>query len=460
MGETFLITQVQGRQILDSRGNPTVEAQITVNRAYTGRAAVPSGASTGQFEAVELRDGEKAYGGLGVKKAAGHIGKEIREALLGKDVCKQKEIDETLKQLDGTPNKGKLGANAILGASLACARAAARANGQALYQYLGRQSTYQLPVPMMNILNGGKHAKNTVDFQEFMIMPVGACCFSEALQMGTEVYHQLKKLLEKDGKSTAVGDEGGFAPDLKDAFEVFDYLTKAVQKAGYVCGRDIVFAMDAAASELFNREAGLYYFPGESEIIRTEKKENQPPQAGDTLASVPDTERIGMTRSTKEMIDLYEKLCNRYPICSIEDGLDEEDWEGWKQLTERLGSRVQLVGDDLFVTNTARLNRGITERCANSILIKPNQIGTLTETIQAVKTAHEAGYTAVMSHRSGETEDTTIADLAVALCCGQIKTGAPCRTDRVAKYNQLLRIEEELKDAAEYPGIKAFKFGK
>lgn len=458
MGETFLITQVQGRQILDSRGNPTIEAQVTVDKAYTGKAAVPSGASTGQFEAVELRDGEKAYGGLGVTRAASHINGEICQALLGKDVRKQKEIDQLLKELDGTPNKGKLGANAILGASLACARAAARAQGQALYKYLGQQTAYQLPVPMMNILNGGKHAKNTVDFQEFMIMPVGADCFSEALQMGTAVYHQLKKLLAEDGKSTAVGDEGGFAPDLKDAFEVFDYLTKAVEEAGYTCGKDIVFAMDAAASELFQPDAGQYYFPGESQIIREERRKDQPPQAGDTVIGVPDTERIGIMRTTKEMIDLYEKLCDQYPIYSIEDGLDEEDWEGWKELTERLGKWVQLVGDDLFVTNTTRLKKGISAACANSILIKPNQIGTLSETVEAVKMAHGAGYTAVMSHRSGETEDTTIADLAVALSCGQIKTGAPCRTDRVAKYNQLLRIEEELGEGAQYPGLKTFRF--
>ena len=458
MGETYLITQIQGRQILDSRGNPTIEAQVTVDKTYTGRAAVPSGASTGQFEAVELRDGEKDYGGLGVTRAAGHINGEIRQALLGKKVTDQKEIDRILKELDGTLNKGRLGANAILGASLACARAAARANKQALYKYLGQQTAYQLPVPMMNILNGGKHAKNTVDFQEFMIMPVGACCFGEALQMGTAVYHQLKKLLAQDGKSTAVGDEGGFAPDLKDAFEVFDYLVKAVEEAGYTCGEDIVFAMDAAASELFQKEAGQYYFPGESEIIRQEKKEEQPSQAEDTLAGVPDTERIGVMRTTKEMIDLYDKLCSRYPIYSIEDGLDEEDWEGWKLLTQRLGKRVQLVGDDLFVTNTTRLKKGISSDSANSILIKPNQIGTLTETVEAVKLAHESGYTAVMSHRSGETEDTTIADLAVALSCGQIKTGAPCRTDRVAKYNQLLRIEEELGEAAQYPGKKVFRF--
>lgn len=458
MGETFFITQVQGRQILDSRGNPTIEAQVTVDKTYTGRAAVPSGASTGQFEAVELRDGDKAYQGLGVTRAAGHINGEIRQALLGRPVTDQKGIDRILKELDGTPNKERLGANAILGVSLACARAAARVNRQALYKYLGQQTACQLPVPMMNILNGGKHAKNTVDFQEFMIMPVGACCFSEALQMGTEVYHQLKKLLAKDNKSTAVGDEGGFAPDLKDAFEVFDYLTKAVEAAGYTCGEDIVFAMDAAASELFQKEAGQYYFPGESEIIRQEKKEEYPSQAGDNVAAVPDTKRIGVMRTTKEMIDLYEELCNRYPIYSIEDGLDEEDWEGWKQLTERLGKRVQLVGDDLFVTNTTRLKKGISAACANSILIKPNQIGTLTETVEAVKLAHEAGYTAVMSHRSGETEDTTIADLAVALSCGQIKTGAPCRTDRVAKYNQLLRIEEELGEAAQYPGRKTFRF--
>ena len=448
MGETFFITKVKGRQILDSRGNPTVEAEVEVNGRITGRAAVPSGASTGQFEAVELRDGEPAYLGQGVTKAVANINEKIQPVLLNKNILLQSEIDACLCQTDGTENKEKLGANAILGVSLATAKAAAKANGLPLYRYLGNHTAYQLPVPIMNILNGGKHAKNTVDFQEFMIMPVGAKCFSEALQMGTEVYHTLKKLLAQDGKATAVGDEGGFAPDLKDAFEVFDYLTKAVEEAGYICGKDIVFAMDVAASELFEKNSGLYYFQGESIVKKQEQKKT---------ATIPDTKETEVMRSTDEMIDLYEKLCNRYPIYSIEDGLDEEDWEGWKKLTQRLGDRVQLVGDDLFVTNTKRLKRGIEEKCGNSILIKLNQIGTVTETIEAIKMAHEAGFTAIVSHRSGETEDTVIADFAVALSCGQIKTGAPCRTDRVAKYNQLLRIEEELGPAAHYPGIGAFQ---
>ena len=314
-----------------------------------------------------------------------------------------------------------------------------------------------MPVPMMNILNGGKHAKNTVDFQEFMIMPVGAATFSDALRMGTEIYHTLKKILAADGKSTSVGDEGGFAPDLKDAFEVFDYLTKAVEEAGYVCGKDIVFAMDAAASELYEENSGMYFFPGESEVLRKKEKREYDFKVKDTtVEGVPDTKNLSVMRSTMEMISLYEELCARYPIYSIEDGLNEEDWEGWRELTKRLGNKVQLVGDDLFVTNSKRLKRGIDENCGNSILIKLNQIGTLTETMEAISMAHENGFAAIVSHRSGETEDTTIADLAVAMCCGQIKTGAPCRTDRVAKYNQLLRIEEELRDEAVYPGMDAF----
>lgn len=428
------IVAVKGREIMDSRGNPTVEAEVIVKnhatkRLATGRAAVPSGASTGQYEAVELRDQEKRYGGAGVKKAVSHINEKIAKDLIGKNALDQPEIDARLMELDGTENKKRLGANAILGVSLAVAKAAAEALHLPLYRYLGGAHAHELPVPMMNILNGGKHAKNTVDFQEFMIMPAGAKSFAQALQMGAEVYHALKKILSEAGKSTAVGDEGGFAPDLKDAFEVFEYLSKAVKAAGYECGKDIVFAMDAASSELYDEKQKLYVFEGEGEL------------AG---GGAP------VTRTAEEMIRLYEELCGRYPLVSIEDGLDEEDWEGFKKLTERLGNKTQLVGDDLFVTNTARLKKGIAGGCANSILIKLNQIGTLTETMEAIQTAQQAGYTAVVSHRSGETEDVTIADLAVALNCGQIKTGAPCRTDRVAKYNQLLRIEEELGDAAVY----------
>lgn len=435
------IVEIRGREIMDSRGNPTVEAEVVVKNHETkrksiGRAVVPSGASTGQFEAVELRDGEKRYGGAGVKKAVSHINEKIAKELMGLNALDQKGIDAKLIELDGTENKKKLGANAMLGVSIAAAKAAASALNMPLYRYFGGTNAFQLPVPMMNILNGGRHAKNTVDFQEFMIMPIGAKSFQEALCMGAEVYHALKKILEKDLKSTAVGDEGGFAPDLKDAFEVFDYLSKAVEAAGYVCGKDVAFAMDAAASELYDKKEKMYAFEGESEIL----KQTQP-----NVAAV--------MRTADEMILLYEELCSRYPIYSIEDGLDEEDWEGFEKLTKRLGSKVQLVGDDLFVTNTKRLKQGIEKGCANSILIKLNQIGTISETMEAIQMAHRAGYTAVVSHRSGETEDTTIADLAVALNCGQIKTGAPCRTDRVAKYNQLLRIEEELSDTAEYGGL-------
>lgn len=432
------IMEVFGREIMDSRGNPTVEAEVVVKNHETkrismGRAAVPSGASTGRFEAVELRDGDKRYGGAGVKKAVSHINDKIAKELVGKNALNQKKIDARLIELDGTENKKRLGANAMLGVSIALAKASANALHLPLYLYLGGANACELPVPMMNILNGGKHAKNTVDFQEFMIMPVGAESFQEALCMGAEVYHSLKKILAKDGKSTAVGDEGGFAPDLKDAFEVLDYLVKAVNAAGYECGEDIVFAMDAAASELYDEEKGMYFFEGESAI------------AG---GGVP------ILRTTEEMILLYEELCSKYPLYSIEDGLNEEDWAGFKQLTEKLGGKVQLVGDDLFVTNTSRLRKGIAGSCANSILIKLNQIGTISETMEAIQMAHRAGYTAVVSHRSGETEDTTIADLAVALNCGQIKTGAPCRTDRVAKYNQLLRIEQELGNSAVYPGAR------
>ncbi len=442
------IIEVYGREIMDSRGNPTVETEVVVKshetkRITMGRAAVPSGASTGRFEAVELRDGDKRYGGAGVKKAVSHINDKIAKELVGKNALNQKKIDARLIELDGTENKRRLGANALLGVSMAVAKAAAKALNLPLYVYLGGIYAHKLPVPMMNILNGGKHAKNTVDFQEFMIMPVGAASFKEALRMGSEVYRALKKILEQDKKSTAVGDEGGFAPDLEDAFEVFDYLTKAVEDAGYECGKDIVFAMDAAASELYDKESQMYFFEGESEILRKRQ--------------MGLNQEATVMRTAEEMIGLYENLCSKYPIFSIEDGLHEEDWEGFQKLTERLGSKVQLVGDDLFVTNTERLKQGIKQGCGNSILIKLNQIGTLLETMEAIETAHRAGYTAVVSHRSGETEDATIADLAVALNCGQIKTGAPCRTDRVAKYNQLLRIEEELGETAVYPGISILK---
>ena len=491
MKETFLITEVKGRQILDSRGNPTVEAEIIASKykvednkekqtaadekvegekVIKGRASVPSGASTGKFEAVELRDKEKAYLGQGVTKAVSHVNHQIRQDLLGKEVTRQQEIDHMLCEIDGTPNKGGLGANATLGVSIAVAKAAAKAKEMPLYAYLKKvgEEMYKqdkegdanvmaevekfiLPVPMMNILNGGKHAKNTVDFQEFMIMPVGAKTFGEALRMGCEIYHTLKKILTADGKSTSVGDEGGFAPDLKDAFEVFEYLKKAVEEAGYVCGRDVVFSMDAAASELYEPNSGMYFFPGETENLqKKEEKEYDFKVKDTTLEAVPDTKKLSVMRTTSEMISLYEELCSRFPIYSIEDGLHEEDWEGWKDLTKRLGNKVQLVGDDLFVTNPKRLQKGIDEKCANAILIKPNQIGTLTETMEAIRVAHENGYKTIVSHRSGETEDTTIADLAVALSCGQIKTGAPCRTDRVAKYNRLLRMEEELREDATY----------
>lgn len=448
------IEKVVAREILDSRGNPTVEAEVHLSDGTVGRGMAPSGASTGEFEALELRDSnDKRYGGKGVLVAVNNVNTIINDCLKGMNPSDIYEVDRVMIDADGTKDKSKLGANAILAVSIANAKAAAIAMDMPLYKFLGGGMGHKLPVPMMNILNGGVHAKNTVDFQEFMIMPVGATCFKEALRMGAEIYHSLKKILEQDGKSTAVGDEGGFAPDLKDAFEVFDYLEKAVKEAGYECGKDVVFAMDAAASELYVQDSGMYYFPGESEIIR---------KINGGEVSLPDTERTAVIRSTEEMILLYEKLCDRYPLYSIEDGLSEDDWKGWKELTDRLGSKVQLVGDDLFVTNTERLKKGIDNGCANSILIKLNQIGTVSETIDAIKMAHAAGYTAISSHRSGETEDTTIADLAVALNTCQIKTGAPCRSDRVAKYNQLLRIEQELafEERVEYPGMKAFFIGK
>ena len=409
------IEKVTGREIMDSRGNPTVEAEVTLKDGTVGRGVAPSGASTGEFEALELRDQEESrFYGKGVLKAVGNINTVINDTLKGVNAADIYAVDKAMFLADGTKDKSKLGANAILAVSIAAANAAAKSSDIPLYRFLGGVSGNRLPVPMMNILNGGAHAKNTVDFQEFMIMPVGACCFREALRMGTEVYHSLKKILDQDGKSIAVGDEGGFAPDLKDAFEVFDYLVKAVKEAGYECGKDIVFAMDAAASELHEENSGLYYFPGESRILQ--KAQGTAQKDGDCgcQADTPDTEAVTVMRTTQEMIGLYQELCDKYPIYSIEDGLDEEDWEGWKLMTEQLGGKVQLVGDDLFVTNTERLQKGIENHSANSILIKLNQIGSVSETLEAIKLAHSAGYTAIASHRSGETEDTTIADLAVA----------------------------------------------
>ena len=426
------IIEVHGREILDSRGNPTVAAIVTVKDKETGRctkgmAAVPSGASTGQFEAVELRDGETRYFGLGVQHAVKNIDEKIASVLLGENALEQIRIDRILRETDGTDNKSSLGANAMLAVSMAVARAAAQALGLPLYRYFGGISPRLLPVPMMNILNGGKHAANTVDFQEFMIMPVQAENFAEGLRICAEIYHNLKKLLEEKGLSTGVGDEGGFAPNLPDAESVLDVLMEAIEASGYVPGQDIKIAMDAASSELYNEKTGMYHFPGESKLKGEE-----------------------VLRDTGEMISYYERLVENYPIISIEDGLDENDWDGWQELTKRLGEKIQLVGDDLFVTNTKRLDAGIKLHCGNAILVKVNQIGTLSEAFEAVEMAHKNGYKAVISHRSGETEDTTIADIAVALNAGQIKTGAPCRSDRVAKYNRLLAIEEELKDSAAY----------
>ena len=424
MSVNLKITDVHAREILDSRGNPTVETVVTLEHGISARASVPSGASTGKFEAVELRDGKEQYFGLGVQQAVCNVNDKIAKELIGKNALQQIEIDSLLIQLDGTENKEHLGANATLSVSMAVARAAANALKMPLYRYLGGSYARKLPVPMMNILNGGKHANNSVDFQEFMIMPIGAETFRDGLRMGTEVYHFLRQILDKEGYSTSVGDEGGFAPSLSDADEVFTYLMRAVKKAGYEPGKDIVFAMDAAASELYHADKGCYYFEGE-----------------------------GTSRSTDEMIEYYKELCEHYPIVSIEVGLDEEDWEGWKKLTEVLGEKVQLVGDDLFVTNVKRLKCGIDMKVANSILIKINQIGTLTEAFHAIDMARSAGYTTVISHRSGETEDAMIADIAVAVNAGQIKTGAPCRAERTAKYNELLRIEEELDGLGCYEGI-------
>ena len=427
------IEKVTGREILDSRGNPTVEAEVLLWDGSVGRAAAPSGASTGVFEALEMRDGDpNRYFGKGVAKAVENINTIIAETIVGMDASDIYGIDEAMKKADGTKDKSKLGANSVLAVSMACARAAASSCEQPLFRFLGGISGNRLPVPMMNIINGGAHAKNSIDFQEFMILPVGACCLKEALRMGTEVYHSLKKVLTEKGLSTAVGDEGGFAPDVNTVEEVLDILVTAVEGAGYVCGKDVCFALDVAASEWKSEKGkGHYHLP-----------------------------KSGKDYNTEELIDLYRNMLEKYPILSIEDPLDEEDWEGWKKMTKELGGRVQLVGDDLFVTNTQRLARGIKEGCGNSILIKLNQIGSVSETLEAIKMAHEAGYTAIASHRSGETEDTTIADLAVALNTCQIKTGAPCRSERVAKYNQLLRIEEELGESAVYPGINAFKIDK
>lgn len=436
---TYLeIKSIHAREILDSRGNPTVEADVFVRSSsdgqyHIGTAAVPSGASTGRFEAVELRDGEPRYFGLGVQHAVKNVNEKIAPVLVGKNAMDQIAIDRLLLELDGTDNKGNLGANAMLSVSLACAKAAAKALSMPLYRYVGGAGAHLLPVPMMNILNGGKHAANTVDFQEFMIMPICADSFADALRICAEVYHNLKKLLQDKGLSTGVGDEGGFAPDLPDAESVLTFLVDAIRASGYKPGEDVWIAMDAASSELYNEKTDMYHFPGESSLKGEE-----------------------VIRSTDEMISYFEKLTQDFPIISIEDALAEDDWDGWQKLTERLSGKVQLVGDDLFVTNKKRLAAGIKLGTANSILVKVNQIGTLTEAFEAVELAHKNNYTAVMSHRSGETEDTTIADLAVAWNTGQIKTGAPCRSDRVAKYNRLLRIEEELKGAAEYPGLTAF----
>ncbi len=422
------IIDVYARQILDSRANPTVEVEIELEDGTVGRAAVPSGASTGIFEAVELRDEDKSvYKGKGVLKAVDNVNTIIADELVGMNVLDQVAIDKVMIGLDGTENKGKLGANAMLGVSLACAQAAAKYLGMSLYQYIGGVNAKVLPVPMMNILNGGSHADNNVDLQEFMIMPAGAESFSQALRMCSEVFHTLKGILNKKGLATGVGDEGGFAPDLNSNEEAIQVIIEAIKEAGYEPGKEMFIALDPASSEFFNTETNMYELKGE-----------------------------GKTLTPSEMVDFYANLVEKYPIISIEDGMAEEDWEGWKIITEKLGGKIQLVGDDLFVTNTKRLEMGIERGVANSILIKLNQIGTLTETLNSIEMAERAGYTAVVSHRSGETEDTTIADLVVAVNAGQIKTGAPSRSERVAKYNQLLRIEEELGDMAEYRGLKAF----
>lgn len=422
------IIDVFGREILDSRGNPTVEVEVVLDDYATGRAAVPSGASTGAFEAVELRDGDsERYLGKGTLKAVAHVNEEIADVLIGMEADDQRGIDAIMLELDGTENKGNFGANAILGASLAVAKAAAESAELPLYKYVGGANANMLPTPMMNILNGGEHADNNVDFQEFMIMPVGATSFAEALRWCAEIYHTLKKVLHEAGLGGGVGDEGGFAPNFTTNEEPLKYIVEACEKAGYKPGSDIMFAMDPASTEFYNAETGKYVLAGE-----------------------------GRELTSAEMVDYWEALVQKYPIISIEDGMAEEDWDGWKALTDRIGDKVQLVGDDLFVTNPKRLAKGIELGCANAILVKVNQIGSLTEALEAVQMAKQAGYACIMSHRSGETEDVTIADLAVATNAGQIKTGAPCRSDRVAKYNQLLRIEEQLGDSGQYAGMKAF----
>lgn len=447
------ITDVHARPILDSRGNPTIEVEVTAETETTGRKtsareSVPSGASTGRFEAVELRDGDKEYFGMGVQKVADHVNTKIREALLGMNVLEQALIDRRMVELDGTDNKGSLGANAILGVSLACAKTAAKALDLPLYRYIGGMNAKKLPVPMMNVINGGAHAKNPLDFQEFMIMPVGAKSYTDALRMGAEIYHFLRQILHEDGLGTAVGDEGGFAPELTDAREVFSCLGRAVEKAGYRVGEDVVYAMDAAASELYDEELGVYVFPGETRVAARAGAKGEVQIIGE--ASGKDCCAESVTRSADEMIALYEDLVREFPLVSIEDGLFEDDWEGWQKLTKRLGDKVQLVGDDLFVTNPKRIKCGIELGVGNAVLIKVNQIGTLTESLDAIAMAQNAGYRTVISHRSGETEDAFISDLAVAVNAGQIKTGAPCRGERTSKYNQLLRIEEELGDVAKF----------
>jgi len=420
------IDEIRAREILDSRGNPTVEVEVYLEDGTMGRAAVPSGASTGAHEAVELRDGDKSrYLGKGVQQAVHNVMDVIAPELINAAVTEQAWIDQTMLDLDGTPNKGKLGANAILGVSLACAKAASESVGLPLYRYLGGTAARDLPVPMMNILNGGKHADNTVDIQEFMVMPVGATCWADALRMCAEVYHNLAKVLKSKGLSTAIGDEGGFAPNLKTSEETIEVILEAITNAGYKPGEHFMIALDPASTEMY--QDGKYVFEGE-----------------------------GVTRTSDEMVDYYESLVNKYPIISIEDGMAEDDWDGWVKLTARIGDRVQIVGDDLYVTNVERLRKGIELKASNSILIKVNQIGSLSETLETIETAKRAGMTAVVSHRSGETEDSFIADLVVAANCGQIKTGAPARSERVAKYNQLLRIEEDLDTSARYPGINAF----
>jgi len=424
-----LIEIVKAIEVLDSRGNPTIEVEVITEDGFSGRALVPSGASTGAYEAVELRDGDKSrYLGKGVLKAVENVNEVIAPEIIGLHVCDQAGIDKLMIELDGTPNKGKLGANAILGVSMAVAHAAADYVGLPLYRYLGGFNAKDLPTPMMNIINGGEHADNNIDFQEFMIMPVGASTFKEAMRCGAEIFHSLKAVLHGMGLNTAVGDEGGFAPNLPSNESAIGVILEAIEKAGYKAGSDVMIAMDVASAEFYNKETGKYVLAGEG----------------------------GKELTSKELVDFYAQLCEKYPIISIEDGLDEDDWDGWKYLTEQLGHKVQLVGDDFFVTNTERLSQGIEKGLANSILIKVNQIGTLTETFEAIEMAQKAGYTAVISHRSGETEDATIADIAVATNAGQIKTGSLARTDRIAKYNQLFRIEAQLEDLARYNGLKSF----